>query len=65
MERLLLVNEMPAAILLPASFVALIAEGLLFAVADRLDPTGIYPSRDQSAFHGTRTLIPQCEVVVG
>src|ERR1019366_5731466 len=39
-QSLLLINEMAAAVLLPASFVAFCAEGLFLAVADGFDPAG-------------------------
>src|SRR5882672_9614712 len=54
---------MPAPVLLPARFVALRAERLFFAVADRLDATGVYASRHQSTLHRAGALVAQCDVV--
>lgn len=64
-NRLLCVDEMPTAVLLPASFVALAAEGLLFAVADRLHAAGIDTGCSQRILHGAGTLVTQSQVVVG
>src|ERR1700722_1198897 len=63
--RSLLKNEMAAAILLPASFVAFCAEGLFLPVADGLDPAGADASPCQRGFHRTGTLVAQGQVVVG
>src|SRR5579864_6066093 len=46
-----LINEVPAAVLLPASFVAFGAERFFFAVADRLDAAGIYSARRECILH--------------
>ena len=49
--QLLLVNEVPAAILLPAGFVFLHAERLFFAEADGLDTAGRDSGGHQRVFH--------------
>src|SRR5262249_29108789 len=64
-EPLLLVYEMTTAILLPASFVALCAEGLLLPVADRLDAAGVDSACHQRVFYGTGATIAQGQVVFG
>src|SRR6516165_5446777 len=56
---------MPAAVLLPASFIALGAEWLLFAIADRLDAAAVDSQRYQDVLHGAGALITQGQVVVG
>src|SRR6202050_2106587 len=63
-DHSLLINEMPASILLPASFVAFRAEWFFLAVADRLDPAGIHSCRDQCAFHSSGALVAECDVVL-
>src|SRR3954463_8406546 len=64
-RQLLLVHEVPAAILLPASFVALAAERLFLAVADRFDAAGIDSRSSQSSLHGASALVSQTQVVLG
>src|SRR5258708_26407637 len=56
---------MTTTILLPASFVALGAERLLFAVADRLDATGVDTLRGQRILDCGGALISQSEVIFG
>src|SRR5437879_121569 len=63
-KSLFLINEMPAAVLLPASLVALSAERLLFAVADRLDAAGVNSPRSQCVLHRRGTLVAQGQVVL-
>ena len=63
-SSLLRVDEMPTAVLLPASFVALAAEWLLFAVADRLDAAGINACGRQGILDGAGALVAQSQVVV-
>src|SRR5258708_12852167 len=60
---LLLIYKMTATILLPASFVALGAERLLFSVADRLDAAGIDSGRSQRVLDGGGALLSQSEVI--
>src|SRR3974390_2159685 len=55
---------MPAAILLPASFVAFAAEGLLFAVADCLDAAGADSARHPGILFGARPLLAPLRVLV-
>src|SRR5258708_7161738 len=62
---LLLIYKMTATILLPASFVALGAERLLFSVADRLDAAGIDSGRSQRVLDGGGALVSQSEVIFG
>src|SRR5450755_896477 len=64
-EKLLLINEVPAPVLLPARFVAFRAERLFLAVADRLDAVRAYAGSDQSALHCAGSLVAQCDVVFG
>src|ERR1700733_5394086 len=54
---LLLINEMAAAVLLPASFVAFCAEGFFLAVADGLDPAGADATRGQSILDCTGAFV--------
>src|ERR1017187_3255946 len=56
-QSLLLINEMAAAVLLPASFVAFCAEGLFLAVADGFDPAGADAARRQCSLHRTGALV--------
>ena len=56
---------MTATILLPASFVALGAERLLFPVADRLDAAGIDTLRGQHILDCGGALVSQSQVVFG
>src|ERR1700747_2179609 len=56
---------MPAAILLPASFVAFRAERLLFAVADGLDTACNDSQCTQSSLHRAGTLVAQGQVELG
>src|ERR1700728_287847 len=62
---LLLIREMAAAILLPASFVAFCAEGLFLAVADGLDPVAVDAGSGQCGLHCTGALVTQGQIVVG
>ena len=57
--ELLLINEMTTAILLPASFVALCAEGLFLAIADGLDPAGTHSSSGQRTFDRACALVAE------
>src|ERR1035441_7888847 len=61
----LLIDEMPTAVLLPASFVAFGAEGLFLAVADGLDPAGVHARRGQRVLHRAGALVAQSQVVLG
>src|ERR1017187_5501280 len=63
-QSLLLINEMAAAVLLPASFVAFCAEGLFLAVADGFDPAGADAARRQCSLHRTGALVAQSQVIV-
>src|SRR5579863_3719469 len=65
LESLFLVDEMAAAVLLPASFVAFGAERFFLAVTDRLDAAGADSESRQSSLDGARTLIAQRQVVLG
>ena len=56
---------MTTTILLPASFVALGTERLLFAVADRLDATGVDTLCGQRVLDRGGALISQSEVIFG
>ena len=62
---LLAVNEVIAAILLPAGLVALGAERLFLAIADDLDLAGCNAGFDQSVAGGVGTIIAKRKVVVG
>jgi hypothetical protein len=64
-DLLLLIDEVPTAVLLPASFVALIAERFFLAVADRLDAAGADSCSDQCFFHSTGALVAERDVVFG
>src|SRR5690349_10099585 len=55
---------MATAVLLPASFIALCAEGLLFAVADGLDAAGIDAGGSQRILDCAGALVTQSQVVV-
>src|SRR5437660_5507470 len=61
----LLKDEMAAAILLPASFVAFCAEGFFLAVADGLDPAGADAGSGERSFYRACTLVPERQIVVG
>src|SRR5579863_6254922 len=61
----LLKNEVAAAVLLPASFIALCAEGFLLAVADRLYAAGTDAACGQRVLHCAGTLVAQSDVVFG
>src|ERR1035437_2640558 len=63
-QSLLLINEMAAAVLLPASFVAFCAEGLFLAVADGFDPAGADAAPRECILHGTGALVAQSQVIV-
>src|ERR1700730_16726287 len=63
-DQLLLVNEMAPAILLPARFVGLSAEGFLLAVADRFDAADWHSGLGQRSFHRNCALVAQSEVVL-
>src|SRR5580658_10685182 len=60
---LLLVDEVPAAVLLPAPFVALGTERLFFSVADRLDAAGADSRRNQSVLHRRGSFVAQGQVI--
>ncbi len=62
--RSLLVHEMSAAVLLPASFVALGAERSLFAIADSVDSARADASGGQCIFHGIGAPVAQGKVVL-
>src|SRR5277367_1523620 len=62
-SKLLLVDEMPASILLPAGFVRFRAERFLLAVADRLDAARANARRDQSLLHSCCARISQRQVI--
>jgi hypothetical protein len=64
-HQLFLINEVTTTILLPASFVALCAEGLFLAVADRLDPAGAHSSSGQRALDCACALVAERQVVLG
>lgn len=53
----LLVEEMPAPILLPALFVRFGAERLLFTIADALDAAGVDAGLQQSVLHRIRPVV--------
>src|ERR1700722_4854957 len=59
---LLLVNEMPPAILLPAAFVGFHAERLFLAITDGLDAIGAHTGCDQCVLHRRSPLIPQSQI---
>src|SRR5581483_331666 len=61
----LLVDEVPAPVLLPTLFVGLGAERLLFAVADGLDAVGADAGLHQGLLDGVGAVIAQCQVVLG
>src|SRR5712671_4857675 len=63
-QKLLLINEVPAPVLLPARFVTLRAERLFLAVANRLDAACIYAGRNQSTLHRAGAFVAQCDVVL-
>ena len=62
---LLLIDEVTAAILLPAAFVLFHAERLFLAVADGLDAAGADSSGGQGTLHCAGTLVAQSQVVFG
>src|ERR1700692_3702457 len=62
---LLFVDEMSPAVLLPATFVRLSAEWLLFAEADGLDATATYSSLDQRILHRICAVGAQGQVIFG
>ncbi len=62
---LLLIDEVAAAILLPAGFVFFHAERLFFAVADGLNAVGADSCGYQSALDRRGALIAESEVVFG
>src|SRR6266851_1752073 len=63
--RLLSADEVAAAILLPAGFVVLVAEGLFFAEADRADAIGGDAQRNEVLLDGAGATIAEREVVFG
>src|SRR6266849_9346391 len=65
MVRLLGADEVAAAILLPAGFVALGAEGLFFAEADGAEAIGGDAQRDEILLDGAGAAIAEREVVFG
>ena len=62
---LLRANEVAAAILLPARFVALRAEGLFFAEADGADAIGGDAQRDEVLLDGAGAAVSERKVVFG
>src|SRR5580704_6416493 len=60
---LLLIDEVTAAVLLPAGFVFFHTERLFFAVADGLDARGIDSSRHKSALYRRSALVAESQVV--
>src|SRR5512133_3322841 len=56
---------MRAAILLPAVFAALGAEGLFFAIADGANTVRRYACLDQRSLRGVRAVVAQRQVVLG
>src|SRR5579863_4308739 len=56
---------MPAAVLLPASFVAFCAERFLLAVADRLDAAGADARRGELVLPRAGALVTERQVVLG
>src|ERR1700736_5831466 len=56
-------DEMPAPILLPAAFVALRAEWLFFAEADRGQAVGGDAQGDEILLHGSGVAVSECQVV--
>src|SRR5580658_8740297 len=62
-QTLPLVDEVPAAVLLPARFVALGTERLLFSVADGLDAAGAHSISDQCVLHRSGALVAQSQVI--
>jgi len=56
---------MGAAILLPARFIVLGAEGTLLAPAYGFDPVAGDAERDQVVFRGIRTALAETQVVFG
>src|SRR6266446_6543749 len=65
MPELLFINEVPAAILLPAGLVRFCAERLFFTIADGLDAIATDPALDECVFDGVRTIGAQGQVVFG
>src|SRR5581483_4463995 len=63
--QLLLVNEVTAAVLLPAGFVGLGAERLFLAIADRLDAAVIHAGRHQGVLDSIGAVVAESEVVFG
>src|SRR4029077_12564061 len=64
-SRLLGADEVASAILLPAGFVALAAEGLFFAEADGADAVGGDAQGDEILLGGAGAAIAESEVVFG
>src|SRR5258706_1535793 len=64
-DGLLGADEVAAAILLPAGFVALVAEGLFFAEADGADAIGGEAQGDEILLDGAGAAIAEREVVLG
>src|SRR5580698_8193533 len=62
-QTLPLVDEVPAAVLLPARFVALGTERLFFSVADRLDAAGTDSRRNQCVLHRSGSFVAQGQVI--
>jgi len=56
---------MTAAVLLPASFIALGAEWFFLAEADRLHPAGVHAGRDEGILDGVGALVAERDVVLG
>src|ERR1019366_2068649 len=65
LSRSFFVHEVPAAVLLPATFVRLGAERLLFAVADGFDAIAADSSLDERVLHRVRAAGAQGQVVFG
>src|SRR5690242_8373721 len=63
--RLLLVDQVPAPVLLPALFVFFGAERFFLAVADGLDAVSADTSLHQGVAHGTGAIVAEGKVVLG
>src|SRR6266478_10233462 len=62
---LFFVHEVPAAVLLPATFVRLGAERFLLAVADGLDAIAAHSSLDERILYRVRAIGAEGEVIFG
>src|SRR5579871_2005476 len=57
-------HEVSAPVLRPAGLLLLVAERLLLAHADHVDPVGGDPEVHQVVVHGIRAALAECEVVL-